>query len=366
MRAINLCTVLFALVFPATVLGDRRIVNGDEFKTLCGMINLAEAALGKMKEAQEITKGAARIGAMYLELSGDRDLNKTCEGAGKRNCALHKVFWNESKKELATRGNTTLLSVGGLSEPEVVEIRKKVLSVAQIFQNITKNRRWVLKASDLEKGINRALYGVPYRPQEIKARSSDRRQVCEQQLSRSQKLKASVSLSRDLLCLCAPRMNLGRETQLCCSRCARGDNRAVWRPDEDAGERWYFLKEQCSSMEGPQEGFNKLVNDFRDMINHGVDGCTGTTYVFGDRRKFSFWRLWILPQEAPGHRVRYVVRGRNRDIKNIPWMRELLKVFNEMRDLKDYENDKRTLADAIEKLQKEFEESNRKIVNAKN
>ncbi|AAZ10186.1 variant surface glycoprotein (VSG)-related, putative [Trypanosoma brucei brucei TREU927] len=366
MRAINLCTVLLALVFPATVSGSEWLVNGNEFKTLCGMINLAEAALGKMKEAQEITKGAARIGAMYLEMSGDRDLNKTCEGAGKRNCALHKVFWNESKKELATRGNTTLLSVGGLSEREVVEIRKKVLSVAQIFQNITKNRRWVLKASDLEKGINRALYGVPYRPQEIKARSSDRRQVCEQQLSRSQKLKASVSLSRDLLCLCAPRMNLGWKAHLCCKECVRNQNEGMWETNKNATGRWHFLKKQCSSMEGPQEGFNKLVDNFRKATYGGEDECRGTAYTLGGGVGFSFWRYPIMAHSLAGHRVRYVVRGRNRDIKNIPWMRELLKVFNEMRDLKDYENDKRTLADAIEKLQKEFEESNRKIGNAKN
>ncbi|AAZ13495.1 variant surface glycoprotein (VSG)-related, putative [Trypanosoma brucei brucei TREU927] len=351
MCGIKYCVVLFALVLRTSISGEGKIVNEDEFGALCGMINFAKGALQRVEEAQEVNKSLTKIGSRCLELAGDVKLNNTCIDNNDESCEYSKVFWDAAKLSMS-EGNAGKESL----DDEKLEKVKQVASAAEtIYGNMTK-RHWVLNGDIIKQMLNRALYGIPHQPKKMRERSATRKRVCEEDVSQPEVNQGPVSLSRDLLCLCATDRKSRRKTKLCCENCVSGENRRVWRPRNDAQKRWNFLVSQCSNVEGHKEGFAKLVEKFRRSLNHRVDGCSGTMYVLGKHKKQLFWPLEFLSGYVPGPGVHYIINTRAGMVEDIPWLGELREIATLMGDSSEDNVEGRELKSAIEKLEGDLEE----------
>nr|APD72763.1 variant surface glycoprotein 1125.1421 [Trypanosoma brucei] len=350
MCGIKYCVVLFALVLRTSISGEGKIVNEDEFGALCSMINLAQAELRKIKEVRETIKGTIRIGARCLELTGGRVLDTICEGENSRNCENRRTFW----KKAESSSNKKIAGDGLLDRQTEEMIRKIGGEAADLYEDVTR-KRWVPFANALEEKINEALYGVPWRPEEIRENTTDRKQLCQQEISRNAVHYPPASLSRDLLCVCAIDLESVRKHRLCCEFCGYEDNREVWKPNKDSWERWNFLRAHCAFLGEPKEDFEKLARTFRRLINQQHNTPIGVMYILEYQKRNSFWSLGLSSRGPMGPGVHYVLMGKEKTTDDIPWLKLLREVTMEMGQPAQDNVQEGEFTEALEKLEQDLE-----------
>ncbi|SCU70529.1 variant surface glycoprotein (VSG), putative [Trypanosoma equiperdum] len=363
---------MYWVVFLVAVLQDSHLVSGQdivnqkEFEALCRIVNWAEEGLKQINLARQITQEALDIGVRYLEAVGEEEGTKLADKQEKscmsnemesreKNCVLYKKFWEvaeEALNEKHARLQAPHRAVSTLEYHTMEKIREKAIEAADIYHHVG-TKLFDLKANNMEEELNKALYGEMYSVDEIKP-GGDRSRVCGQNLQRLQST-GGQSLAVDLLCLCATHRSWSSGIKVCCADCTTGDNRDEWNPESNSAHRWKFLKQKCAEvnptygstgkgLRDAQNNFIKLLTEvdtaprnkniykLGERQNNRVNGCSG------DRSK------------VHGICVLYHVRG-----EELPWLKALQKVENEMKvTLKDKE-DKSAKLERIKELSQEIE-----------
>ncbi|CBH14906.1 variant surface glycoprotein (VSG, atypical),putative [Trypanosoma brucei gambiense DAL972] len=364
-RSMYWVVFLVAVLQGSHLVSGQDIVNQKEFEALCRIVNWAEEGLKQINLARQITQEAQKIGVRYLEVVGEEEGTKLADKQEKscmsnemesreKNCVLYKIFWEvaeEALNEKHARLQAPHRAVSTLEYHTMEKIREKAIEAADIYHHVG-TKLFDLKANNMEEELNKALYGEMYSVDEIKP-GGDRSRVCGQNLQRLQ-TTGGQSLAVDLLCLCATHSSWNG-IKVCCADCTTGENSNEWDPESNGVHRWKFLKQKCADHNLNHNDTEERLRNAEEEIIKAVTKVdlqqrSRVVYRLGEKKNNQVNNCGAGTGRGHGICVLYHVRG-----EELPWLKALQKVENEMKvTLKDKE-DKSAKLKRMEELNQEIE-----------
>ncbi|EAN77385.1 variant surface glycoprotein (VSG, atypical), putative [Trypanosoma brucei brucei TREU927] len=361
-RSMYWVVFLVAALQGIHLVSGQDIVNQKEFEALCRIVNWAEKGLKQITLARQVTQEAQKIGVRYLEVVGEEnaaELAKTQEDScaykrevGGRNCVLYKTFWQHAQEALkgTARSSVHHRAMNTLEYHTIEKIKEKAMHGADIYHDVGAESLSV-KVEKIERKINQALYGMEYFTEEIKP-GGDRSRVCGQS-SRSEMIIGGNSLAVDFLCLCAMHSSWNG-IKVCCTDCTTGENSNEWDPESNGVQRWKFLKQKCADHNpnyyDTEKRLRNAKQNFMDTVTtiHGRGGRT--LYKLGKKQSSEVNNCGAGTGRGQGICVLYKGHG-----EELPWMKALVEVENEMEVLLQDKHNKSAKLERIKELSQEIE-----------